>query len=39
MAKLIPGAKLAILDDVSHFAMWQDPDGFNRTALDFLDGR
>jgi pimeloyl-ACP methyl ester carboxylesterase len=39
MAKLVPGAKLAILDTVSHFAMWQDPDGFNRAVLDFVDAR
>lgn len=36
MAGLIPGAKLVILPDVSHFAMWQDPEQFNAVVLDFL---
>jgi len=36
LAKLIPGAKLAILPGVSHFAFWQKPELFNQTALDFL---
>lgn len=38
MAALIPGAKLVILPDASHFAMWQRPDAFNAAVLDFLDG-
>lgn len=38
MAKLIPGAKLIILPNVSHFAFWQDPELFNKTMLEFLDG-
>lgn len=36
MAKDIPGSKLVILKDASHFAMLQDPDGYNamiRTAM------
>ncbi len=36
MAELIPGAKLVILPDLSHFAMWQDPAQFNQAVLDFL---
>ena len=36
LAKLIPGAKLAILPGVSHFAFWQKPELFNQSALDFL---
>jgi pimeloyl-ACP methyl ester carboxylesterase len=36
MAALIPGAKLLILPDVSHFAMWQNPAEFNQAVLDFL---
>ena len=36
MARLIPGAKLLILPDVSHFAMWQNPAEFNQAVLDFL---
>ena len=38
MAKLIPGAKLVILPNVSHFAFWQDPEQFNKAVLDFLAG-
>ena len=36
MAKLVPGAKLVILPGVSHFAMWQNPELFNKAVLDFL---
>jgi pimeloyl-ACP methyl ester carboxylesterase len=36
MARSIPGAKLRILPDVSHFAMLQQPDAFNRAVLGFL---
>ena len=36
IAVLVPGATLIILRDVGHFAMWQDPDQFNRVALEFL---
>jgi pimeloyl-ACP methyl ester carboxylesterase len=39
MSHLIPNAKLAILPDVSHFAMFQNPDEFNQVVLEFLDGR
>ena len=39
MAKLIPGAKLVIMKDASHFAMWQKPDEFNATVLEFLAGK
>jgi pimeloyl-ACP methyl ester carboxylesterase len=39
MARQVPGAKLLILPGVSHFAMWQDPAGFNAAVLAFLDGR
>jgi pimeloyl-ACP methyl ester carboxylesterase len=38
MAQLIPGAKLVILPNVSHFAFWQDPKLFNKAVLDFLAG-
>jgi pimeloyl-ACP methyl ester carboxylesterase len=38
MASVIPGAKLIILKDVSHFAMLQDPEGYTKAVLDFLDG-
>jgi pimeloyl-ACP methyl ester carboxylesterase len=39
MAELIPGAKLVIMKDASHFAMWQKPDEFNATVLEFLAGK
>lgn len=39
LVELITGAKLAILPDVSHFAMWQDPDGFNQAVISFIDAK
>ena len=39
MAELIPEAKLVIMKDASHFAMWQKPDEFNATVLEFLAGK
>ena len=39
LARTIPGAKLIILKDVSHFAMLQDPAQFNAAMLGFLDRR
>jgi pimeloyl-ACP methyl ester carboxylesterase len=36
MHKLIPGSSLIIMPRVSHFAMWQDPEAFNKSVLDFL---
>jgi pimeloyl-ACP methyl ester carboxylesterase len=36
MAGLIPGAKLLVMPELSHFAMWQDPAAFNTAVLDFL---
>jgi pimeloyl-ACP methyl ester carboxylesterase len=38
LAKLIPGAKLVIIPNVSHMAMWQDPKAFNAEMLAFVDG-
>jgi pimeloyl-ACP methyl ester carboxylesterase len=38
MAKEIPGAKLVILPEVSHFAMWQNPEEFNAALETFLVG-
>lgn len=38
MAAVIPGAKLVILKDASHFAMLQDPKGYTRAVRDFIDG-
>jgi pimeloyl-ACP methyl ester carboxylesterase len=37
LAKLIPGAKLLIMPDVSHMAMWQNPELFNTEMTAFLD--
>ncbi|MCV9963170.1 alpha/beta hydrolase [Pararhizobium sp. BT-229] len=37
LAKTIPGAKLIILENASHFAMLQDPDGYNKAVRDFID--
>jgi pimeloyl-ACP methyl ester carboxylesterase len=39
MASAIPGAKLIILDGVSHFAMLQDPGAYTGAILHFLRGR
>jgi pimeloyl-ACP methyl ester carboxylesterase len=36
MAKLIPNAQLMVFGDTSHFALWQDPEAFNRAMVDFL---
>jgi pimeloyl-ACP methyl ester carboxylesterase len=36
MADTIPGARLDILPNVSHFAMLQNPAEFNAAVLDFL---
>ena len=36
LARSIPGARLQILPEVSHFAMLQKPDEFNRAVGDFL---
>ncbi|KQU75751.1 alpha/beta fold hydrolase [Aminobacter aganoensis] len=37
MASAIPGAKLIILPDASHFAMLQAPDEYNKSVLAFID--
>jgi pimeloyl-ACP methyl ester carboxylesterase len=39
LAKLIPGAKLVILPNVSHMGMWQDPAAFNKAMMEFLDAK
>ncbi|MEO8846835.1 MAG: alpha/beta hydrolase [Kofleriaceae bacterium] len=36
MAQLIPHAKLQVFKDASHFALWQDPDSFNKALVEFL---
>jgi pimeloyl-ACP methyl ester carboxylesterase len=37
LVRAIPGARLIILKDVSHFAMLQDSAQFNAAMLEFLD--
>ena len=37
LARTIPGAELVILKDASHFAMLQDPEGYNKAVRDFID--
>jgi len=39
IARTIPHARLIILKGVSHFAPLQDPDGFNKSMIAFLDAR
>jgi pimeloyl-ACP methyl ester carboxylesterase len=39
MASVIPGAKLLILENASHFAMLQDPAGYTKAVLDFVDAK
>ncbi|RLB86654.1 MAG: alpha/beta hydrolase [Deltaproteobacteria bacterium] len=36
MAALIPGSTLIIWPNLSHFAMWQDPETFNASVLKYL---
>lgn len=36
MSRLIPNAKLAVFPDTSHFALWQDPEAFNKALVEFL---
>lgn len=37
LAATIPGAKLIIFPNVSHFAPWQDPTAFNNSIIQFLN--
>ena len=39
MANLIPNARFKVFEDASHFALWQDPDGFNAAVVEFLTTR
>lgn len=39
MASVIPGAKLIILPNASHFAMLQAPDEYSKAVLDFIDAK
>jgi pimeloyl-ACP methyl ester carboxylesterase len=36
LARLIPGAKLVVMPDTGHFAVYDRPTEFNRIVLDFL---
>jgi pimeloyl-ACP methyl ester carboxylesterase len=36
MAELIPEAKLEIMPDTGHFALFEQPEEFGRIVLDFL---
>jgi pimeloyl-ACP methyl ester carboxylesterase len=36
MALLIPNAKAVVFENASHFALWQDPESFNKALLEFL---
>lgn len=37
IADTIPGAELLVLEDVSHFATFQDPAGYTAAIRDFID--
>lgn len=39
IASVIPGAKLIILPNASHFAMLQDPEGYDKAVRDFIDAK
>ncbi len=36
MSTLIPNAQLKVFDNASHFALWQDPESFNKAMVEFL---
>jgi pimeloyl-ACP methyl ester carboxylesterase len=36
---LIPNARLEIMKDAGHFAMWQQPEAFNASVQNFLAGK
>lgn len=36
LSKYVKGSKLVVLPNLSHFALWQDPEFFNATLLEFL---
>jgi pimeloyl-ACP methyl ester carboxylesterase len=39
LARTIPGAKLILLHDVSHYAALQDPAAYSQAVLGFIDSR
>jgi pimeloyl-ACP methyl ester carboxylesterase len=36
MAKLIPHGHVKVFENASHFALWQDPQEFNKALVEFL---
>jgi pimeloyl-ACP methyl ester carboxylesterase len=36
MALLIPNAKVVVFENASHFALWQDPESFNKALVELL---
>lgn len=39
LSKMIPGAQLVLIPNVSHMGLWQDPVAFNKAMTEFLDSR
>jgi pimeloyl-ACP methyl ester carboxylesterase len=39
LSKMIPGAKLVLIPNVSHMGLWQDPVAFNNAMTEFFDSR
>jgi 2-hydroxy-6-oxonona-2,4-dienedioate hydrolase len=39
IASVIPGARLAVMDNCGHWPQYEDPETFDRIHLDFLLGR
>jgi 2-hydroxy-6-oxonona-2,4-dienedioate hydrolase len=39
IASIIPGARLAVMDNCGHWPQYEDPETFDRIHLDFLLGR
>jgi pimeloyl-ACP methyl ester carboxylesterase len=39
IASMVPGSKLIILKDASHFAMLQDPAGYTKAVRDFFGSK
>ena len=39
IAGLIPGARLAVMDNCGHWPQYEDTETFNKIHLDFLLGR
>ena len=38
MAELIPNARFWLIDNASHFAMWQQSEAVNAAIIEFVDG-